>query len=223
MSKYKVGDRVRVKEGLMVDGIYDDGCIFVEEMAKTIGSTGRIKEVNRSIFYEYDDECHLDNPLRDKYHLDNPLRDKYYIEFDDYYDFGCGYDYVYSNSMLEPLGLEPSKAKTGTKRPEVEIYYYDEYNCPYYDLEFLGIKSLIIAEPYVIVTNRVNDKQYLSICHPDDEFDPDKGFDVCLCKRAIDELEEMLKDEEKAMERIKERMKDIKDKIKGEKEYLRKM
>ena len=125
--------------------------------------------------------------------------------------------------MLEPLGLEPSKAKTSTKRREVEIYYYNEYNCPYCDLESLSIKSLIIAEPYVIVTNLANDKQYLSICHPDDEFDPDKGFDVCLCKRAIDELEEMLKDEEKAMERIKERMKDIKDKIKGEKEYLRKM
>ena len=213
MSKYKVGDRVRVKEGLMVDGIYDDGCIFVEEMAKTIGSTGRIKEVKRSIFYEYDDE----------YHLGNPFGDEYYIEFDDYYDFSCGDDYAYSNSMLEPLGLESSKAKTSTKRPEVEIYYYDEYNCPYYDLESLGIKSLIIAEPYVIVTNLANDKQYLSICHPDDEFDPDKGFDVCLCKRAIDELEEMLKDEEKAMERIKERMKDIKDKIKGEKEYLREM
>ena len=207
MSKYKVGDRVRVRKGLIVDEAYDGGCVFVGKMAKRRGCSGRIKEVRVD-----------GDAWNDRNYAIGVFADRYVIEFDDKYDDD---DYLnYSNSMLEPLGLEPSKAKTSTKRREVEIYYYNEYNCPYCDLESLSIKSLIIAEPYVIVTNRVNDKQYLSICHPDDEFDPDKGFDVCLCKRAIDELEEMLKDEEKAMERIKERMKDIKDKIKGEKEYL---
>lgn len=145
MSKYEVGDRVRVKEGLIVNERYDGGCKFVGEMAKRIGSTGTIKGLKRSIFYEYDDG----------YHLGEPWEDRYYIKFDDddYYNFGCGYDYVYSNSMLEPL----------------------------------------------------------------------ESTEECLLKRRLDELDTMLKDEENTMEKIENRIKEIKYVAKKTRECLRKL
>lgn len=191
MSKYQVGDRVKVRKGLRLGKKYDEGCLFTDSMNERIGCDGTIKEVR-----VYD-------------------KDRYVIKFDgdDCVDF-----FNYSNSMLEPLTLE-----TGIKRVKIEMYYYGDHNCPYCDLDALGIKSLIIAEPYVIVGNLVNDKQYVSICHPDDKFDPIKGLDVCLSKRTLDELETMLKDKEEEMERIGNRIKTIKDNIKEEKEYLRKM
>lgn len=202
MSKYKVGDRVRVRKDLVVNKKYDGGCRFAEGMKEKIGCVGTIKEVRLS-----SDGWNVGD------YAIGIFDDRYYVDFDGEHDVNF---YNYSNSMLEPF-------EASMEKPKVEIYYYNEYNCPYYDLESLGVKSLIIAKPYVIVTNLVNDKQYISICHPNEKFDPYKGLEVCLSKRTIDELEVMLKDKEEEKERIEDRIKDIKCKIEGEKEYLRKM
>ena len=43
MNKFKVGDKVRIKEDLKVGCAYNDSCIFALEMEKYKGKTAVIK------------------------------------------------------------------------------------------------------------------------------------------------------------------------------------
>lgn len=74
MNKFKVGDKVRVKENLVVDEFYDDGYKFISSMENTLGKVGEIVRISRN--------------------------GKYVIKFDceDYY-----HTYCYSPSMLESI------------------------------------------------------------------------------------------------------------------------
>lgn len=51
MAKFKVGDKVRVKD-VKVD-TYDDGCWFVDDMEKYIGKTLTIKDIERYGSHEW--------------------------------------------------------------------------------------------------------------------------------------------------------------------------
>lgn len=74
MNKFKIGDRVRVKNDLLVDTFYDDGCKFISDMEYALGKVGVIVRIERN--------------------------GRYVVKFDceDYY-----HSYCYSPSMLEPI------------------------------------------------------------------------------------------------------------------------
>lgn len=77
MKKFKIGDKVRVKNDLIVDTFYDDGCKFISNMKDTLGKVGEIVRISR-----------------------NEERIRYIIKLDsdDYYN-----PYCFSKSMLEPM------------------------------------------------------------------------------------------------------------------------
>jgi hypothetical protein len=77
MEKFKIGDKVRVKNDLIVDTFYDDGCKFISNMKDTLGKVGEIVRISR-----------------------NEERIRYIIKLDsdDYYN-----PYCFSKSMLEPM------------------------------------------------------------------------------------------------------------------------
>lgn len=77
MEKFKIGDKVRVKNDLIVDTFYDDGCKFISNMKDTLGKVGEIVRISR-----------------------NEERIRYIIKLDsdDYYN-----PYCFSKSMLEPI------------------------------------------------------------------------------------------------------------------------
>lgn len=74
MNKFKVGDKVKVREDLLIDTFYDDGCKFISDMEYALGEEGVIVRIERN--------------------------GRYVIKFDceDYY-----HGYCYSPSMLEPI------------------------------------------------------------------------------------------------------------------------
>nr|DAL24036.1 MAG TPA_asm: Mind bomb SH3 repeat domain [Caudoviricetes sp.] len=77
MEKFKIGDKIRVKNDLIVDTFYDDGCKFISDMKDTLGKVGEIVRISR-----------------------NEERIRYIIKLDsdDYYN-----PYCFSKSMLEPI------------------------------------------------------------------------------------------------------------------------
>lgn len=77
MKEFTVGDKVKVKDDLLIDTFYDDGCKFISDMEDTLGKVGEIVRVVR-----------------------NEELIRYMVKFgsDDYY-----YPYCYSKSMLEPM------------------------------------------------------------------------------------------------------------------------
>lgn len=74
MNDFKVGDRVRVKENLVVDTFYDDGCKFISSMEYALGEVGEIIRIERNGRYIIKFDC------EELYH-----------------------GYCYSPSMLEPI------------------------------------------------------------------------------------------------------------------------
>jgi len=77
MKEYKVGDRIRVKEDLLVDTFYDDGCKFISDMEYTLGKVGKIVRISRN-------EEHIRYIIK--------------LDSDDYYN-----PYCFSKSMIEPM------------------------------------------------------------------------------------------------------------------------
>ena len=74
MEKFKIGDKVRVKDNLLVDRFYDDGCKFIKDMEYALGEVGVIVRVERDGRYVIKFDC------EELYH-----------------------GYCYSPSMLEPM------------------------------------------------------------------------------------------------------------------------
>ena len=74
MEKFTLGDKVRVKDDLLVGEFYDDGCKFIKDMEYALGEVGEIIRIERN--------------------------DRYVIKFDceELY-----HGYCYSPSMLEPI------------------------------------------------------------------------------------------------------------------------
>ena len=77
MKKFKVGDKIRVKDDLLVDEFYDDGCKFISDMEDTLGKVGEIVRVIKN---------------------EGLIRYMIKLDSDDYY-----YLYCFSKSMLEPI------------------------------------------------------------------------------------------------------------------------
>ena len=77
MEKFTVGDRVRVREDLLINTFYDDGCKFISDMEDTLGKVGEVVRIS-----------------------ENEERIRYIIKLDsdDYYN-----PYCFSKSMLEPM------------------------------------------------------------------------------------------------------------------------
>lgn len=66
MSKFKVGDKVKIKEDLKVNCKYNNGCFFVQEMEKYKGKTAVIKN-SRILVYPNDT---VENVNNYRYRLD---------------------------------------------------------------------------------------------------------------------------------------------------------
>ena len=84
MSKFKVGDKVKIKEDLKVDCEYDNGCYFALEMEKYKGKTAVIK--NDHILAYFNGNWKIENANDYRYKLD--------ID---------GGDWYWSSSMLEKV------------------------------------------------------------------------------------------------------------------------
>ena len=82
MNKFKVGDKVRIKEDLKVGCAYNDGCRFVLEMEKYKGKTAVIKKVYIPVY--------LDDTV------ENANNYRYELDID-------GGDCYWSSSMLEKV------------------------------------------------------------------------------------------------------------------------
>lgn len=84
MKKFKVGDKVRIKEDLKVDCTYNNGCYFVSEMEKYKGKDAVIKAY------------HMLTYLKGNVEIKNASKYRYILDIDD------GYWY-WSSSMLEKV------------------------------------------------------------------------------------------------------------------------
>lgn len=82
MEKFKVGDKVRIKENLKVGCRYNNGCIFVQEMEKYKGKNAVIKNGHIPIYLN--DTVENANNYRYKLDIDNG-------------------DWFWSSSMLEKV------------------------------------------------------------------------------------------------------------------------
>lgn len=87
--KFRVGDRVRVREDLVVDTFYDDGCKFISDMEYALGEAGKIVRIERNGRYVIKFDC-----------------EKFY------------HGYCYSPSMLEPIKTNKMEIyRKGDKSP----------------------------------------------------------------------------------------------------------
>lgn len=90
MNDFKVGDRVKVKDDLVIDTFYDDGCKFINEMKYALGEVGEIVRIARNGRYVIKLDCE-----------------------------DCYHSYCYSPSMLEPItnNTKMKIYKIGDKSP----------------------------------------------------------------------------------------------------------
>ena len=77
MEEFTIGDKVRVKNDLLVDEFYDDGCKFISDMKYALGKIGEIVRVVKN---------------------GELIRYMVKLDSDDYY-----HPYCFSESMLEPI------------------------------------------------------------------------------------------------------------------------
>lgn len=121
MEKFKIGDRVRVRNDLMVDTFYDDGCKFISNMKDTLGKVGEVVRISR-----------------------NEERIRYIIKLDsdDYYN-----PYCFSESMLEPM---TNNNKMEIYRIYDDDCPYDFIN-KFWVINRFWAKIVIINNPEVIV------------------------------------------------------------------------
>lgn len=71
MSKFKIGDKVRIKEDLKAGCEYDNGCYFASEMEKYKGKTAVIKNDHITAYFNSNVEIENDNNYRYKLDIDN--------------------------------------------------------------------------------------------------------------------------------------------------------
>lgn len=84
MEKFKVGDKVRIKENLKVGCRYNNGCIFDQEMEKYKGKAAVIKAY------------HMLTYLKGNVEIKNASKYRYILDID-------GGDWYWSSSMLEKV------------------------------------------------------------------------------------------------------------------------
>lgn len=164
MKEFKIGDKVKVKDHLLIDTFYDDGCKFISDMEDTLGKVGEVVRVVR-----------------------NKELIRYIVKFDsdDYY-----YPYCFSKSMIESMTeIEPM-----TKNNKMEIYRKDDkcpydFLNEFWD-NFMNrewAKVVIINNPEVIIIDK-NFNIFKARCHRSDTFNPEIGFEICYKKKRMDVL-----------------------------------
>ena len=92
-EKFTIGDKVKVKNDLIVDTFYDDGCKFISDMKYALGEVGEIIRVVKN---------------------GELIRYMIKLDSDDYY-----HPYCFSESMLEPITNDDKMEiyKVGDKCP----------------------------------------------------------------------------------------------------------
>lgn len=187
-EKFKVGDKVKVKDHLLIDTFYDDGCKFISDMEDTLGKVGEVVRIVR-----------------------NEELIRYMVKFgsDDYY-----YPYCYSKSMLEPMTeIEPM-----TKNNKLEIYRigddcpYDFIN-KFWVMNKFWAKMVIINNPEVIVIDE-DFNIFKAKCHRSDVFNPEVGLEICCKKRIIDDLKNEKEKIAKELASIERTMENVKEDLK---------
>lgn len=188
MKEFTVGDKVKVKDDLLIDTFYDDGCKFISDMEDTLGKVGEVVRVVR-----------------------NEELIRYMVKFgsDDYY-----YPYCYSPSMLEPMTeIEPM-----TKNNKLEIYRigdkcpYDFIN-KFWVMNKFWAKMVIINNPEVIVIDE-DFNIFKAKCHRSDVFNPEVGLEICCKKRIIDDLKNEKEKITKELASIERTMENVKEDLK---------
>lgn len=160
MSKFKVGDKVRIKENLKVGCRYNNGCFFDQEMEKYKGKAAVIKAY------------HMLTYLKGNVEIKNASKYIYILDIDD------GYWY-WSSSMLEKVEDKKHfkslpRDFTGTIDVEkgfitniAEKEILDEVEKEYLSAVIKPFKKIItgivvndilIGEPYLSIKVRGNDE-----------------------------------------------------------------
>lgn len=160
MEKFKVGDKVRIKEDLEVDCRYNNGCLFVQEMEKYKGNNAVIKN------------GHIPAYLNGNKKIKNANKYRYALDIDNG-------KFYWSSSMLEKV--EDKKHFKSLPRDftgtidvekgfitniaekeildEVEKEYLHAVIKPFKKI-IIGIvvNDILIGEPYLSIKVRGNDE-----------------------------------------------------------------
>lgn len=184
-EKFKVGDKVKVKDHLLIDTFYDDGCKFISDMEDTLGKVGEIVKIVKDAGLV-----------------------RYVIQFDcdDYYN-----PYCFSKSMLESMTeIEPM-----TNNNKMEIYRiwdkcpYDFLN-KFWVTNREWAKVVIINNPEVIVIDK-SFNIFKAKCHRTDVFNPEIGLEICCKKRIMDDLKNEKEKKIKELASIERTIKNLKE------------
>lgn len=180
MEKFKVGDKIRVKDDLLVDEFYDDGCKFISDMEDALGKVGEIVRVVKN---------------------EELIRYMIKLDSDDYY-----YLYCFSESMLEPITKNDKMEiyKIGDKCP---YDFLNEFWDNFMNREWA--KVVIINNPEVIIIDK-NFNMFKAKCAKSDVFNPEIGFEICCKKRKINVFENEKEKKVKeltSLERMSEKLK----------------
>lgn len=182
MEKFKIGDKVRVKNDLIVDTFYDDRCKFISNMKDTLGKVGEIVRISR-----------------------NEERIRYIIKLDsdDYYN-----PYCFSKSMLEPM---TNNNKMEIYRIDDDCPY-DSLNKFWDDFiaNREWAKVVIINNPEVIVIDK-NFNIFKAKCHRSDVFNPKIGLEICCKKKRMGELKVERENITKELASIERTIKNLKE------------
>lgn len=181
MEKFTLGDKVRVRNDLMVDRFYDDGCKFISNMKDTLGKVGEIVRISR-----------------------NEERIRYIIKLDsdDYYN-----PYCFSKSMLEPI-TNDNKMEIYRQGDDCPYDFLNEFWDNFMNRAWA--KIVIINNPEVMIIDK-NFNIFKAKCHRNDIFNPEIGFEICYKKRRMDILKNEKEKKAKEVTSLERIIKNLKE------------
>ena len=183
MEEFKIGDRVRVKNDLLVDTFYDDGCKFISNMKDTLGKVGEIVRISR-----------------------NEERIRYIIKLDsdDYYN-----PYCFSKSMLEPI-TKNNKMEIYRQGDECPYDFLNKFWDNFMNRAWA--KIVIINNPEVIVIDK-DFNIFKAKCCRSDVFNPEIGLEICCKKRKINIFENEKEKKAKELASLERMIKDLNENL----------
>ena len=181
MEEFKIGDRVRVKNDLIVDTFYDDGCKFISNMKDTLGKVGEIVRISR-----------------------NEERIRYIIKLDsdDYYN-----PYCFSKSMLEPI-TKNNKMEIYRQGDKCPYGFLNEFWNNFMNRAWA--KIVIINNPEVMVIDK-DFNIFKAKCCRSDAFNPEIGFEICYKKKRMDILKNEKEKKAKELTSLERMIKNLKE------------